>query len=348
MLRRLWTLIVMRNREYYRDRSSLTWNLLFPFLIITGFSLTFTRDASTQYKVGIVKPAGSGSMVAAAQEDRQYRAFMNTKFLEFISFSEVDAGLEKLKHHRIDLLIQPARKKYWVSNTSPKGYVVEKLLLAGSSETGNRFSRQSISGREIPYVEWLFPGILGMNIMFSSLFGVGYMVITYRKNGVLKRLSVTPVRTFEFLTAQVLSRMIIIIVSTAIVYTGCAIILGFHNRGSYIPLIASFLLGSFSMISLSLLVACRSSSEEFAGGILNLISWPMMFLSEVWFSLEGANPWVVKFSKIFPLTHMVDSARRIMNDGAGFKEVSLQLTILAVMSAVFITLGSLLFKWRRD
>ena len=81
-------------------------------------------------------------------------------------------------------------------------------------------------------------------------------------------------------------------------------------------LILIFFLGGFSMISLGLLIASRSSSEEFAGGILNLISWPMMFLSEVWFSLEGAHPIVRKISNLFPLTHLVEGARNIMNHGA--------------------------------
>jgi ABC-type multidrug transport system permease subunit len=102
------------------------------------------------------------------------------------------------------------------------------------------------------------------------------------------------------------------------------------------------------MISLGLLIASRSSSEEFAGGVLNVLSWPMMFLSEVWFSLEGAKPWVQKASKIFPLTHMIDCARRIMNDGAGLYELRWQVLVLAGMSAFFLVLGSLLFKWQKS
>ncbi len=118
-------------------------------------------------------------------------------------------------------------------------------------------------------------------------------------------------------------------------------------RGSYLTLLLVFCLGGFSMISLALVVASRSSSEEFAGGILNLITWPMMFLSEVWFSLEGADPWVQKASKIFPLTQMIDAARKIMNDGAGIQDVQSNIIILASMSLVFLIMGSLLFKWQK-
>ena len=101
------------------------------------------------------------------------------------------------------------------------------------------------------------------------------------------------------------------------------------------------------MISLALLIASRSNSEEFAGGILNIVSWPMMFLSEVWFSLEGARPWVQKFSLAFPLTHMVSGARKIMNDGVSIFELQTQIIVLTTMSIFFLLTGSLLFKWHK-
>ncbi len=100
------------------------------------------------------------------------------------------------------------------------------------------------------------------------------------------------------------------------VYAGCAVLYGFSCRDRTDALLV-FAVGGFSMVPLGLLVASRSSSEEFAGGVLNLLSWPMMFLSEVWFSLEGGRDWVQKLAKVFPLTHMIDAARRVMTDGAG-------------------------------
>jgi len=102
------------------------------------------------------------------------------------------------------------------------------------------------------------------------------------------------------------------------------------------------------MVSVGLVVAARNSSEEFANGVLNLISWPMMFLSEVWFSLEGAKPWVKTFSAFLPLTHLVDGARRIMNDGATLFEIKYQLLMLAGMSLLFFITGSVSFKWNSN
>jgi ABC-2 type transport system permease protein len=344
MLKRIWTLFKARNLEFLRDRSAFAWNILFPFMVIVGFSLIFSDDRQILYKVGIIGPHKE----IVLSGDVQLKNFGEMKYIEFIDFSSEEQALYKLLHHRIDLLINPAKGTYWTSKTSPKGYIAERLLKSSAVIPNIKFKKETVRGVEIPYIEWLFPGILGMNMMFSALFGVGYVVVTYRKNGVLKRMSVTPLRPWEFITSQILSRMYLILLTTAIVFIGCKLIYGFTVRGSYLSLLLVLSLGGFSMISLALVVASRSSSEEFAGGILNLITWPMMFLSEVWFSLEGAEPWVQKTARILPLTQMIDASRKIMNDGASLYDVQSNLIILSLMSLFFIIMGSLLFKWQKS
>ncbi len=344
MFKRIWTLIKARNKEFYRDKSALGWNFLFPFLIIIGFNLMFSEENQSLYKVGVL--GDEISSISTFHE--QYSAFENFKYIDFISFDSKEEGLNTLLHHKIDLLILPSAGTYWISTSSPKGYMSEKMLQAALLSEAEGFERQEVNGREIQYVEWLFPGILGMNMMFSSLFGVGYVVVRYRKNGVLKRLSVTPVHPWEFLTAQVISRMFLLLLTTAIVYAACAMLYGFECRGSYFALILIFALGGFSMVALGLFIASRSASEEFAGGILNLTTWPMMFLSEVWFSLEGSESWVQQIAVLFPLSHLVSGARKIMNDGADLFAIKYHILALLVMSAFFLITGSYFFKWQKD
>ncbi len=345
MLKRIWLLLISRNKEFYRDKSGFGWNILFPFLIIVGFSLLFSQDGKKQYKIGIITGKAATSEIA-----EQISRFRKTGIFDFVDIDSINSGITKLSHHRIDLLIDEGSGRFWNSTTSPKGLVAEKALIASGFDPAKMaMTKEEVQNiREIPYIEWLFPGILAMNMMFSALFGVGYTVVRYRKNGVLKRLSVTPLSAFEFLSSQILSRLFVIIITTLIVYVGCYLIYGFTNRGSYLLLLSVFILGSLSMISLSLTIASRSSSEEFAGGILNLISWPMMFLSEVWFSLEGARPGVRVISKFFPLSHLTESARMIMNDGAGLYEIRYNIMALAGMSVFFLLIGSILFKWQKD
>src|SRR5205085_11369774 len=147
--------------------------------------------------------------------------------------------------------------RYWVNADSPKGYIVEKLLL----ERDHEARRQPVSGAAVRYVDWLFPGVLGMNLMFSCLFGVGYVVLRYRKNGFLKRLHATPLTAFEFLSAQVLSRLGLILLVTAILYAGIGAVIGFHNAGNLLLLALVGVVGALSMIALGLTIAARFSSE---------------------------------------------------------------------------------------
>ena len=106
-------------------------------------------------------------------------------------------------------------------------------------------------------------------------------------------------------------------------------------------------MGGVSLTALGLLIASRGTSEEFTSGILNFITWPMMFLSEVWFSLEGSPQWIKLAAKIFPLTHMLTAARKVMNDGANLLDIGPDLLVLAGMIIVFLSLGASLFSWRK-
>jgi ABC-type multidrug transport system permease subunit len=171
--------------------------------------------------------------------------------------------------------------------------------------------------------------------------------VRYRKNGVLKRLKVTPLSAFEYLSAQALSRIFLLMFTLVVVWLGCDIIFSFTVLGSYVDLFLIFFLGSTSLTALGLVLASRGTSEEFTTGILNFISWPMMFLSEVWFSLEGAPAWVKSVSNIFPLTHILTAARKIMHDGAGLMDVSVEIGLLVLMTLAFLTLAAGMFSWNR-
>jgi ABC-type polysaccharide/polyol phosphate export permease len=117
-------------------------------------------------------------------------------------------------------------------------------------------------------------------------------------------------------------------------------------RGSYTALVSIFFAGAICMISLGLLVASRIRSEELADGVLNLISWPMMIASGVWFSMEGTHPLAQLGSQLFPLTHVVGGARRIMLDGAGIAEVAAEIALLCGLAALFLTLAARMFRWQ--
>ena len=344
----MWAVLKARNLEFFRDRSAFGWNFLFPFLLVAGFGIIFGGETYTEYKVGVFPFESEQVSVEALAVPP---GFKKMNYLRFIGFSDAAQGLQKLKHHRIDFLLKIGNgpHQYWVSDASPKGYVVEQMFKASllPPQTRPDAEKREIEGIPIRYIDWLFPGILAMNMMFSALWGVGYVVVRYRKNGALKRLKVTPLTAFEYITAQAISRIFLLMFTLIVVWTGCDLFFSFNVHGSYLDLFIIFFLGSLSLTALGLVLASRGTSEEFTTGILNFISWPMMFLSEVWFSLEGAPEWVKASTKIFPLTHMLAAARKVMHDGAGLLDVGPQIMVLALMTIGFLTLGAVLFSWNK-
>jgi len=331
-IKRFYAVFKARNIEFFRDRSSLSWNLVFPVLLLVGLSFIFSGDGRAVYKVGVM------------DLPQVHSPFIDTRYIEFIDYRQQETARKKLSRHHIDLLIDFDSRQYWVNEQSPKSYLAEKIWLG--AQTG--FTRQQASGKQIRYVDWVLPGILGMNMMFSCLFGVGYVIVRYRKNLVLKRLKATPLSAFEFVCAQLLSRLFIVMLMSVVIYAGCNVFFDFYMSGSYLDLLLIGLLGGFSLITLALLMSSRSKSEELVGGLLNMTSWPMMLLSGVWFSLEGAPEFLKRLADFLPLTHLVKGARAVITEGASLAQISDHLLALAVMSVIFLSLGAWLFSWNGE
>lgn len=339
-LRRIAAAAWARSLEFVRDRSSLGWNLVFPILMVIGLAFVFSGPGQPLFKVAVIAPA-------EAKLDASLHPFLDTPQVQFYREDSRDAALPKVQRHRIDLLIDftATPPAYWVNEQSPKGALLERLI-AGSG--GAALQREVTTGKSIRYVDWVAPGVLGMNMMFACLFGIGYVIVRYRKNGYLKRLNATPLRAFEFLLAQLLSRLALILVVNVLVFGACRLLLGLRMEGSYLDLLVVVTLGAFSMIAMGLVVSARLASEELAGGILNVISTPMMVVCGVFFSMDGAPRALQIAADFFPLTHLLNAARSIMLDGAGLAQLGYPLGMMALMSAVFLGLGAMLFKWRQD
>lgn len=340
MWRRIYAIFMGRNREFVRDRSSLAWSLMLPVVLMFGLAFAFSDDRDA-YTVGVLQEA---SVV-----DKQQHAFLATRYIEFVAYDDAELALQKIERHQLDLLVEFGEQpRYWINPESPKGYFAEIALLQSvqsATDFTSSLAKQEISGDAVSYADWVLPGILGMNMMFSCLFGVGYVVVRYRKNGFLKRLRATPVTAFEFIAAQIASRMVLILLITSFLFASTHVILGTRMEGNYFTLFLVATVGAVSLISLGLVVSARVTSEELAGGLLNLINWPMMMLSGVWFSLEGAGPFMQQFANVFPLTHVLNSARAVMLDGATLFDIAPSLIALTLMSVVFLAIGAKIFRW---
>ena len=387
MWRRILAVLVARNREFYRDRAGLGWNIFMPILMVLAFAVIFSGDPEAPFKVGVVTV--DGALPSATT------GFLALDHIQFVPVTDLDGAITQVDRHQLDLLLDPRPQPlnlsvhpplpdppppggreqehrllelsnstyaaggterpplaYWVNLESPRGYLAERLLLgaeAGAAgparSTGAVPERRTRSGAALRYADWVLPGILAMNVMFSSLWGVGWVIVRYRKNGVLRRLKATPLTPFEFLTAQVLSRLLVVMAASFFVYVGVDLLLDFPMRGSYAALVLIYSAGALCLISLGLIVASRWRTEELANGVLNLISWPLLLLSGVWYSMEGTSGIARFLSQLSPLTHLVDAARRVMIDGAQLVDILPQVALLAVLALVFIGIAAWLFRW---
>ncbi len=339
MFKRIYAIFRARNIEFVRDRSSMSWNIVLPVVLMFGLSFIFGGADRTQYTVGVLQ---SGDELDLGQHP-----FLGTRYIRFVVINDEETGFRRIARHQLDLLVQfDGPRSYWINPDSPKGYFAELALLQSENSADFGIRKEQITGDPVRYVDWVLPGILGMNMMFSCLFGVGYVVVRYRKNGFLKRLRATPLRAIEFVIAQVASRLLLIMLITSFVYVGTKYFLDTRMDGSYLALFLVAFVGAIALLSMGLLVAARVTSEELAGGLLNLFTWPMMLLSGVWFSLEDADVWVRQLANIFPLTHVLHSARAVMLDGATLLDVAPALVSLLLLSILFLGLGAAMFRWR--
>lgn len=333
--KRIWQVFLIRNREFYRDKGAMGWTFVFPVLMIVAFGYMFDLGDQGQFKVGIFSEGN----------------VKKVEMLDYVEYQTQTEALEKLRHQQLDLVIdwEQDPPRYWTATENPKSLIAEKLFLNEFLFPSDQMPiKEEVKGRRIKYIDWLFPGLLTMNVLWMALWGVGWVIVRQRKIGVLKRLKASPMRPHEYLLAQILSRLLVLIVSGGILFIGSHFIYPFHTEGSYLDLFVMYILGVFALSSIGLIIAARMTSEEFANGLINLLTYPMMFLSEIWFTLEGSGEWVKTAAKFSPLWHMTNGMRQIMNEGKNLADLWSSVILLIIISIVFTTIGSLSFRWTKE
>ena len=324
MIKRLLAVLHARNLEFVRDRGTL---LFTPSCCPSCW--WWAWDSCSAARNGRCSRSGVRD---APDRPRRPMPSCSERYVEFVAEPDEASGHAQ-GHSPAD---RPAASslgpplRYWVNTDSPKGYIVEKLLLAAGPAGPPAGGR----GAAVRYVDWLFPGILGMNMMFSCLFGVGYVVVRYRKSGFLKRLHATPLTAL-----RVPERPGALAPGSDSLRDRDPLRRHRHDhRISQRRQHGAAAAGggpqcALSMVALGLTIAARFSSEELVGGLLNVLTWPMMLLSGIWFSLEGSPRWVQWIAHVFPLTHALDAARAVMLDGAGIRQIAPDLLYLAAHRA---------------
>lgn len=332
-MHKIITLTYARSLEFFRDKEALAWNLLMPVFFVVGIALAFGHGKKTLYQITVINTPAQQSLMLP-----------KLSYIEYVNVDNLADAKKKLEQHQTDLIIAPGQPHtYWYNPLSEKSDFLNQLY---ANLYADQFTAQKLESAKIRYIDWVFPGILALNVMYGALYGIAYVIVRYRKNGYLKRLQATPLTAFEFISAQILARFIISTTMLIIINICCVLLLNPIMKGSWFTLLTVYMLGILCIISLALLVCSRITSEELTRGLLEMLAWPMLIFSGAWFSLDQVHVSIRWIAESLPLTHLIRAAREVMLYGAGIQEIQRSLLILAAMTVCFLLISSWRFKWR--
>ena len=333
--KRVMAVVKIRNREFYRDFGALGWVIVFPLIMVVTFGYVFDVDRGGDYKIGYWGNYPTPEI----------------PFVQWVKYSDQKEALEKLKYQKIDLALTVGQRPavLWSAAGSARSKQAKEIVhLHLLPKHQPPFYEEKIEGKTLAYIDWVFPGIVNLNVMFMGLWGVGWVIVRQRKQGVLKRFKASPLTAFEYLLAQLLSRLIVMTISGISVYILGSILYPFQIEGNYLELLIFFIAGGMALSSIGFVFASRLTSEELCNGLLNFLTYPLMFISEIWFSLEGSPEWVRKIAEFSPLWQMTDCMRKIMYEGYQMKDLMPSLVYLILFGFGFTLVGSVLFKWNKE
>jgi len=314
--RPLTELTLTRVRELVREPEAVFWVFIFPILLAAILGLAFRSRPPEALPVAVVAGPHGGSRLAALspQADLKPRLLGEAEARQALARGRlaVDAALQRAAG-RAD------------------------AFTAGHAELTEPGAR---------YVDFLVPGLLGMNLMGTGMWGIGFSLVVARQGNLLKRLVASPVRRSHLLGAQLFSRLIFLVPEAGALLLFAWLALGVPVRGSLLLLIGVSLLGALAFCGLGLLTAARPRTIEGASGIMNLVMVPMWIFSGIFFSTERFPAAMQPFVQALPLTALNDSLRAVMLEGAGLAPLLPELALLAAWGGLSFVVALKVFRWQ--
>ena len=330
----LWELTLARLRMFFREPGAVFWTFGFPLLLSIALGIAFRNRPPEPAVVAVV----SGELERAVAADPQIRArrLDEAPAREALRTGKVD--LVVLAGPPISYLFDPVRPESRLARAladaalHPKGppATVDKPI----TEPGSR------------YIDFLIPGLLGMNLMSAGMWGIGYVMVDMRTKKLLKRLVATPMSRAQFLWSFVVMRALFLLLELPVLLGFAWLVFGVGIAGSSLLVLGISLLGALAFAGIGLLVASRARNTQTVSGLINLVMLPMFVASGVFFSTARFPEGVQPFLRVLPLTALNDALRAVMIDGAGLRAVAPQTLILAVTAALTFAVALRLFRWR--
>ena len=335
-------LTLVKLREYTREPEALFWVFAFPVLMTLALGIAFKGGDASEVRVAVIRGDGSAPLASILDADPRVAA------------AEVDAlsAARLLRDGEIAMAVIPGEPiAYRFDRTRPESAVARFTVDDVLQRAGGR--RDAFTPREellaVPgsrYIDWLVPGLLGMNLMMTGVWGIGFSIGMSRAKKLLKRLTATPMRRAHFLGAQIAGRLIFLPVEAGVLLAFAALVFGVPMAGAWWLLASLAVLGAVMGASLSLLVASRAKSFEAVSGLINLATLPMWIFSGVFFSSANFPDALQPFVQVLPLTALNDALRAVMLAGAGVRDIGHEIAILAGWTVACFGTALKIFRWQ--
>ena len=336
-------LTLARLREFVREPEALFWTFVFPVLMSLALAFAFPgRNAPVLIALAPGPGYESARQALAAEPGVTLREVPPAGEAEARALREGEVHLVVVPVTPPTYRFDPARAESRVARL-----VADAALKRAEGRVEPWTAREepvAIAGSR--YVDWLIPGIIGMNIMGTGMWGLGFSIVTARMKNLLKRLVASPMRRGDYLLAQVLARMMFLVPEVAVPLGFGALALGMPINGSWINIVVVATIGALAFGALGLLAASRARTFESISGLLNITMLPMWILSGVFFSASNFPEAIQPVVQALPLTALVDALRAVVLDNASLGAIRDELLLLSAWTVVPFAAALRLFRWR--
>jgi ABC-2 type transport system permease protein len=345
----LWARIL----ELKREPEVVFWVFIFPLLLAAGLGIAFRNKPADTTSVVVIDGAGAEKTLAMLQGSPEKHSSAQSTVRATIL--DRDAALKGFHFGKFDLAIESnpdGSYTYYYDPARPESVLSRAEIDAGLQSAAGRKDAVTTSSRSSSepgsrYIDFLIPGLLGMNLMNSGMWGVGFALVEMRQRKLLKRFVATPMRRSDFLLALMSSRLVLMVIEVGLLLGFGVLVFHMRMQGSR-SILSVILLGSLGAATfggVGLLTACRAQKIESVSGLINLVMMPMWIFSGVFFSHQKFPAIAQPFIKALPLTALNDALRATIIEGASLGSQSGRLLVLAIWGGVSFILALRWFRW---
>lgn len=338
----LTELTLARIREMSREPELVFWVFVFPIVVAAILGVAFRSRPPDALPVAVVAGPFAEARVAALLREPALAA-------RILDESEARQALSR---GRVVLVVSGAEPPvYAYDPTQADSRTARFAVDAALQRAAGRIDLFTagyapLTAPGARYVDFVVPGLLGMNLMGTGMWGIGFSLVLARNGNLLKRLIAAPARRSHLLAAQLLSRLLFLVPEAGALLLFAYLALGVPVRGSIVTLAAVALMGALAFSGLGLLTAARPKTVEGVSGIMNLVMVPMWIFSGIFFSTERFPAGIQPFVQALPLTALNNALRSVMLDGASIVQVMPALALLAAWGGVSFMLAVKYFRWQ--